>query len=360
MRYMQNQQEIGNENFRTYMKERNDLLEKNKTMAVLHENSLADCIKHVLEVEEVADIKFNKDFITPEQMKLIMMRAARTSDQIELFYALVEEVCREALVSTLLPEALKEVDTEVIVRENALALELDPVLANYTLRQLRAELKRYGKSEADFRKELDGVNPPNGSQGIRGARRKQCLIRLIKEERTMHGVLGKDDADIGPATERPWTNIIRFGTARGLEDGEEYDYQVRRRKRMNDKQKKGYEKKIGHNDDNDNEEEDSFLAETEDMQVVVDPYVRNQLVGSVLSRYSTARELRTIVKELGGIVSTPAVKGEERRKKLANNLVDYISKNDDLFRAWKAVLLSGGGHQHQGGMWNSEVSERQI
>ena len=39
---------------------------------------------------------------------------------------------------------------------------------------------------------------------------------------------------------------------------------------------------------------------------------------------------------------TPKLKGEERRNKLANNLVDSISKNDDLFRAWKAVLLQGG------------------
>jgi len=92
-----------------------------------------------------------------------------------------------------------------------------------------------------------------------------------------------------------------------------------------------------------------------EMQVVVDPYVRNQMVGSILSRYSTARELRLVVKQLGGIVSTPGLKGDERRKKLANNLVDFVAERDDLFRAWKAVLLSGGTSKSQGGIWDSEL-----
>ena len=256
LRYMHNNDEIGNVEFRKYMKERTVAAAKADSMSLLHEQSLADCIKYVLEKEVVADIPFNKKHITEEQMKLIMMKAARTADQLELFYVLLDEVTAEFLFSPLVPDAMKEVEAEIINRETAVMNELDPILSNYTLRQLRAELKRYGKSEQDFRKELDSVNPPNRSQGIRGVLRKQCLVRLIKQQQGIHGILGKGDRDIGPAVERPWTNIIRYGTARGLDDdGDEKDYQIRRRRRMNDKKKNAYEKKIGSLDNEEDGEE---------------------------------------------------------------------------------------------------------
>ena len=73
----------------------------------------------------------------------------------------------------------------------------------------------------------------------------------------------------------------------------------------------------------------------------VDPWVRKEMVDALLEKYTTAKTLRIFMKSFDVDTTTPGIKGEQRRVKMANNLVDSISKKDDLFRAWKAVLLQG-------------------
>ena len=163
---------------------------------------LAVIIKEALDKEEVAEIRFNKNHITEEQMKLIMLKAATSLDQVELFYLLMEEVTEEFLYNDDVPAAKKTVEAEIVQRENDIAFDMDPVLSTYTLRQLREELKRYGKEESEFRKQLSTL-PNCESQAVRGALRKNCLIGIMLEQREMYGHLEK--GQYVKEVKRPWT-----------------------------------------------------------------------------------------------------------------------------------------------------------
>ena len=94
MRYIHGAGDFSDETLREYMRQQKMEREEQDKKKQKHENVLAVIIKEALDKEEVADIKFNKEHLTAEQMRLIMLKAATTSDQIELFYLLMEEVRR--------------------------------------------------------------------------------------------------------------------------------------------------------------------------------------------------------------------------------------------------------------------------
>jgi hypothetical protein len=334
MRYIYGSKDYSDESLQKYMAERREEKVQEARKQLKHENVLAEVIRAALDKEEVNDFKFNKSYITEEQMALIMLKAATTEDQRALFDLLMDEVTEEFLYSNVVPQAKSLVTDEIIRRENDKLFHMDHVLSTYTLRQLREELKRYGKEESEFRAKLS-LLPDVESAAVRGVLRKQCLIEILLEQREIYGHLEKNE--VVKAEIRPWTRIIRTGTATAQE-GEEEDYFERRRRRME-------RKKMGDPNgkaDKDAEQQDEDLFDDLTNKTIVDPYVRNQLVEACLLKYETAKAMREVMIANKVDTLTPGLKGEERRVKLANNLVDSISKNDDLFRAWKAVLLQGG------------------
>jgi hypothetical protein len=136
-----------------------------------HENVLAAIIKEALDAEQVAEIPFNKQYITDEQMKLIMLKAATSSDQRELFGVLLDEVTEEILYEDL-PACKRKVEDEIVSRENDVLLDMDVLLCTFTLRQLRDELKRYGKEESEFRAELSKVS----ARASERSEREECAV----------------------------------------------------------------------------------------------------------------------------------------------------------------------------------------
>ncbi len=327
LRYIHGSKDFSDDALREYMQKRADERRDKDKISLTHENALAEVIRSALDTEVVADIRFNKAHITEEQMKLIMLKAATTEDQIELYNFLIDEVTEEILFKEM-PCAMKLIEEEIIKREDAALFDMDSVLSTMTIRQLRNELQRYGKSEVEFRDDLNAL-PQVDSPAIRGVLRKQCLIKLLLEQRKMYGYLEKGERV--KAEIRPWTSILRNGTP--TTDPKE-DMWERRRRRFERKKKEAEEK--GRTPP----ATPQFFKDNSS-KTFVDPFVRSQMVKSLLSRYKTAGEVRAVMAVNGMETKTEGLKGEERRQKLANNLVDNISKNDDLFRAWKAVLMQG-------------------
>ncbi|GMI03614.1 hypothetical protein TrRE_jg8631 [Triparma retinervis] len=283
MRYIHGSKDFSDETLREYMREQSELKAEREKGRKQHENVLAGVIREALETEEVAGIEFNRDFITEEQLKLIMLKAATSSDQRELFWLLLEEVVEEFLYNKDVVDCKRLVEAEVVQKYSDELYDLEPVLSTFTLRQLRAELKRYGKEESEFRAKLLAL-PSVESQAVRGLLRKRCLIEILLEQRKVHGVLGKGEVE-------------------------------------------------------EEEGDDDFFEDKE--KVFIDPFVRKELVEALLEKHKTANELRGVMRTFKVDTKTPGVKGKERMIKMANNLVDTVSRKDDLFRAWKAVLLQG-------------------
>ena len=235
---------------------------------------------------------------------------------------------------------------EIVQAKTDELFDLDPILCTFTLRQLRSELKRYGKEETEFRRELSAL-PEVESPAIRGLLRKKCLIGILLEQRKIYGFLEKGQEV--KVVMRPWTRIIRTGTASEHGGGRSAaDAWEKRRLRLERKRREKEKRSgasYGGQDGKTEEDKGGYFLDDEDDNteggVVVDPYVRKELVEALLDKYATAKELRVVMKSFGISTITPGVKDEARRVKMANNLVDSVSKKDDLFRAWKAVLLQG-------------------
>ncbi|GMH95716.1 hypothetical protein TrST_g6428 [Triparma strigata] len=338
LRYIHGAKDFSDGALREYMLAHKKKREEADKLKRGHENVLADVIRDALDKEEVANIKFNKEFITEEQMKLIMLKAATTEDQVELFHFLIDEVTEEMLFcdkEASVPRNLKLVEIEIVNRMNDEAQKLDPLLCTYTLRQLRDELKRYGKSETEFRKELSML-PDVTSQAVRGCLRKRCLIDIVLQMREMYGVL--KTGEVIKAQERPWTRIIRTGTA---SEGARVGEWEKRRRRIERKRREKDRQAGLIGDEGEGGGGDDFGGAEANNKTFVDPWVRKEMVEALLEKHRTANSLRKFMKSFNVTTVTEGVKGEARRVKMANNLVDSISKKDDLFRAWKAVLLQG-------------------
>jgi len=167
--------------------------------------------------------------------------------------------------------------------------------------------------------------------------RKKCLIEILLKQRKLYGVLEK--GEVVKAVMRPWTRIIRTGTASKDGEGAGGAWE-RRRQRFEKKMREKERRERGGRGGEDGEErEDDFFENNE--KIFVDPYVRKELVEALLEKHKTANELRGVMKAFKVDTKTPGVKGAARMVKMANNLIDTVSKKDDLFRAWKAVLLQG-------------------
>lgn len=265
---------------------------------------LADVIRDALDSEEVANIRFNKNHITEKQMKLIMLKAATTEDQLELFHFLIDEVTEEMLYcdeEASVPRNLKLVEIEIVNRMNDEMQKLDALLCTYTLRQLRDELKRYGKSETEFRSELSKL-PDVDSQAVRGCLRKRCLIDIVLQMREMYGVLKK--GEVVKAQERPWTRIIRTGTAsEGARVGE-----FEKRRRRIEKKRREKDRKAGLINDGD-DDGDEFGSGSSN-KTFVDPWVRKEMVEALLEKHPTANSLRKFMKSFKVSTVTDGVKGE--------------------------------------------------
>ena len=209
MRYIYGSKDFSDNTLREFMEQHKEERVRKDKESRKHENVLADVIREALDKEEVSNIPFNKNHITDQQMKLIMLKAATTQDQLQLFYLLVDEVTEEFLNDRDVPLAKRAVEEEIIRRENDQLFNMDPILSTYTLRQLRDELKRYGKDESEFRAELSKL-PDVESPAIRGVLRKQCLISILLEQRTIHGHLQKDQARVAQAPTARTSRLLDY------------------------------------------------------------------------------------------------------------------------------------------------------
>jgi hypothetical protein len=153
-------------------------------------------------------------------------------------------------------------------------------------------------------------------------------VKILLDQRKIYGHLEKNQ--VVKAVERPWTRIIRTGTASTPENTEE-DVWERRRRRLEQRKKGAKEAAAAEGGgrlrkgrappetDDDNDDDDMFPDVTN--KVVVDPYVRNQLVEACLGKYPTAKAMRDVMVVNGVETSTLGKKGEERRVALANKYV---------------------------------------
>ena len=167
MRYIHGSKDFSDETLREYMREQKELKEEKEKGKKQHENVLAGIIREALQEEVVAGIEFNRDFITEEQMKLIMLKAATTNDQLQLFWLLLEEVVEDFLYDRDVVDTKRVVESEVVQKYSDELFDMDAILSTFTIRQLRDELKRYGKEESEFRQELLAL-PKVESQAVRG------------------------------------------------------------------------------------------------------------------------------------------------------------------------------------------------
>ena len=110
LRYIHGSDEFSDEAIREYMRRRKEEEMQKDMQAVKHENVLAKVIREALDKEKVAEIEFNKEFITEEQIKLIMLKAASSNDQLELFWLLLDEVVEEFLYDNDVRQAKKIVE----------------------------------------------------------------------------------------------------------------------------------------------------------------------------------------------------------------------------------------------------------
>ena len=366
LRYIHGSVDYSDDSLKKYMAEAKRKREEAAAKKVVVENDTAATIRVAMEAEVVGDIRFHPEHLPASVLLSLIFKSASTADHLAIFLSLLDEVAAELLVD-LLPGCLTFVDDETVQREADRLRDFDSRLAVLTLRQLREELRRYGVTEKDERLALEGVKVPNGSQGMRGILRKKALVVLLADQKRMHGELDEGKIIQYQALTRPWTRILRTGTPT---DPNANDPFARNMSHW-EKKRLMLDGSIGLLDGGDSPSDDllsSFIDEDNTpglessssqrvgggsstrrrpppapvVVVVVDPYVRNRLVAALLARYPGAAELRTFMNEQKMSTETPGLKGEERRVKLANNVVDDIAKNDDVFRAWKAVLLSGG------------------